>query len=184
MNKFTRFNHSVSAQAVNKVIHHLLDNVTPWLQNNWKQKKDGTFYKALNVLLDRRIETGVLSVKEEIFRDYGKRINIRVWQGYHSSDVGLEKVVFFVDATYRVVDTSGENSHSVGYVKNDLYVIKGKRLASEEIADVKRDLYGIRQPAEVQDTLLKRAEISLRIDALREQQRKIGREFGYIYLDK
>jgi len=193
MNKFTRFNHSVSAQAVHRVIHHLIDDVAfTWLQDNWKQKKDGTFYKAVNDSLNRFIETVVEHIEKEIFKDYGKRIKIRVWQEWHS--FGTEnpdsrpQVVFLVDATYRVVDTSGENSHSCGYVKNSLYVYKNAPNWDEskvpELKHPYKEIYPIRQPDEVEEVLLKKAEIDLQIDALREQERNLSREFGYTYLEK
>lgn len=186
MNKYTRFNHSVSAQAVNRVIHRLIDEVAfTWLQRNWKQKKDGTFHKAVNTSLNSYIESIIEEVKQNIFQDYGKRINIRVWQGYHDADVGHEKVIFFVDATYKVVDISGESSHSVGYAKNELYVNRAKKkMTDETIANYKRDVFPLRQPEEVEEALLKREEIASKIAALKEQELKLSREFGYEYLEK
>ena len=191
MNKFTRFNHTVSAQAVHRVIHYLIDEIAyNWLQDNWKQKKNGTFYLAVNDYLNKLIKTAVWVAEKQAFEEYGKQIKIRVWQDSHS--VGEEnnpsRVVFHVDATYRVVDTSGENSHSVGYVKNHLYVYKhAPEFDKDRIPELKqawKDNYPIRQPEEVQETLLKQAEIELQIDALTEEKRNISREFGYTYLEK
>ena len=201
MNKLTRFNHTVSAQAVHRVIHYLIDDIAyTWLQDNWKQKQDGTFYKAVNDSLNRFIETVVEHVEKETFKEHGKRIKIRVWQDHHSVQREVKdykhlkphndpsKVVFFVDATYRVVDTSGENSHSVGYVKSSLFVYKhAPEFDTDRIPELKqvwKDTYPIRQPDEVQETLLKQAEIELQIDALTKEKRNLSREFGYTYLEK
>ena len=201
MNKFTRFNHTVSAQAVHRVIHHLIDDIAyTWLQDNWKQKKDGTFHKTVNTSLNSYIESIIVDVEKEIFTNYGKQIKIRVWQDHHSVQREVKdykhlkphndpsKVVFFVDATYRVVDTSGENSHSVGYVESNLYVYKhAPEFDKDRIPVLKqawKDTYPIRQPDEVQETLLKQAEIELQINALTEEKRNISREFGYTYFEK
>ena len=180
MNKYTQFNKAVSTQAVSIVINNIINDIAfTWLQDNWHTKVDGNFKKsvndALNILLDK-IKNGV---EADILSRFGKQIRIRAW--VQASDLAWggnernERVVFFVDATYRESFAGGPEASTVGYIKDSLYVHKNsleyKNTLDDkdwskvvlEIINLNLERYPIRTPEEVVESKSKVTELSAKI---------------------